>query len=437
MHRVSDVGNPWLDAGIVAFSTLVDPQTGKVSYTNDKKYWQEWFPADFITESFPGQFKNWFYALIAMSTVLEDHPPFKNVLGFASVVGEDGRPMHKSWGNSIEFNEAADTIGVDAMRWTYLRQNPERNLLFGYKTVGEVKRQFLMILWNSYRFFVNFASLENWEPKTDGAESTNILDKWILACLKQTVRDVTLRLGEGFDAFSATISLEQFVQDLSLWYIRRSRDRVGPNTADTLDKEACNQTLYTCFETVSRLLMPFTPFISESIYTNLTGNESVNLADWPKATNLTEEEVDLLNKMDDVRKICELGHSQRKTLGIAVKQPLAEAKIKMPQSSLFLNQSLLQLIKDEINVENVSFAEGKDLDVVLDTNLTEDLIQKGKIREIIRAVQGARKEAGCRLDEVIGLELPEWPSQYEEEIKKKTLVSNITQGSELKIIRSS
>lgn len=437
MHRVNDVGNPWLDAGIVAFSTLVDPQTGKVSYINDKKYWQEWFPADFITESFPGQFKNWFYALIAMSTVLEDRPPFKNVLGFASVVGEDGRPMHKSWGNSIEFNEAADTIGVDAMRWTYLRQNPERNLLFGYKTVGEVKRQFLMILWNSYRFFVNFASLENWEPKTEETESTNILDKWILACLKQTVRDVTFRLGEGFDAFSATISLEQFVQDLSLWYIRRSRDRVGPNTADTLDKEACNQTLYTCFETVSRLLMPFTPFVSESIYTNLTGNESVNLADWPKAADLTEEEVDLLNKMDDVRKICELGHSQRKTLGIAVKQPLAEAKIKMPQSSLFSNQNLVQLIKDEINVENVSFVEGKDLDVVLDTNLTEDLVQKGKIREIIRAVQGARKEAGCRLDEVIGLELPEWPSKYEEEIKKKTLVSNITQGSELKIIRSS
>jgi isoleucyl-tRNA synthetase len=124
MTRIGDVGNPWLDAGIVPFSTLVDPETKQVSYTTDKKYWQSWFPADFVTESFPGQFKNWFYSLIAMSTVLEDTNPFGTVLGFASMLGEDGRAMHKSWGNSIEFNEGSDTIGVDVMWWSFVRHSP-------------------------------------------------------------------------------------------------------------------------------------------------------------------------------------------------------------------------------------------------------------------------------------------------------------------------
>ena len=129
--RIDDVGNVWLDAGIVGFSTYVDPETKKLSYTTDKKYWQEWFPADFITESFPGQFKNWFYSMIAMSTVLEKRNSFKLVLGYGSMLGEDGRPMHKSWGNMVEFGQGADKIGVDVMRWMFVTHNPEQNLLFG------------------------------------------------------------------------------------------------------------------------------------------------------------------------------------------------------------------------------------------------------------------------------------------------------------------
>jgi len=436
MSRILDVGNPWLDAGIVPFSTLVDPATGKVSYTSDKKYWEEWFPADFITESFPGQFKNWFYSLIAMSTVLEDTNPFNTVLGFASMLGEDGRAMHKSWGNSIEFNEGADKIGADVMRWTFLRHNPERNLLFGYKTTAETKRLFHMLLWNSYRFFANFAALENWEPQIEFDRVPTKLDLWILGRLNQVVLAVEDSL-DKFDAFSATAAIENFVSDLSTWYIRRSRNRVGPSATDAEDKEVCYRTLRTVFDILSRILMPFNPFMAELIYTNLTGEKSVHLADWPEVNTPEVIDTKLIENMTLIRKICEMGHSIRKAQNVAVKQPLSAVFISGPKTNIEEDDQLIQLIKDELNVESVKFKEEAELAVDLDINLTPELIGKGKIRETVRAIQEARKLAGCRMDEMVSVILPDWPALYEEEIKQKTLVKDIAKGEETKIIRDS
>ena len=139
---------PWLDAGIVPFSTL--------HYREDPAYWEKWFPADFITESFPGQFRNWFYSMLAMSTVLRREAPFKTILGYATVFGADGRPMHKSWGNAIEFDEAAERMGVDVMRWMYARQRAEDNILFGYEAANEARRE-LLVLWNVVSFLVTYA----------------------------------------------------------------------------------------------------------------------------------------------------------------------------------------------------------------------------------------------------------------------------------------
>jgi isoleucyl-tRNA synthetase len=170
--RIEPVGNPWLDAGIVQYSTIsennkasnFDVTDTKPLYLTNREEWEKWFPVDFITESFPGQFKNWFYSMIAMSTVLENKNPFKTVLGFATQLGEDGRAMHKSWGNAIEFNEAADKIGSDVMRWMFVRQDPKENMLFGYKTADETRRQFHLKLWNIYNFFVTYANLDSWSP---------------------------------------------------------------------------------------------------------------------------------------------------------------------------------------------------------------------------------------------------------------------------------
>ena len=160
--------------GIVPFSTL--------HYREDPDYWEQWFPADFITESFPGQFRNWFYSMLAMSTVLKREEPFKTIFGYALVFGEDGRPMHKSWGNAIEFDEAADRMGVDVMRWMFAKARPEENILFGWHAADEARRE-LLVLWNVYAFFVTYARLAGWSPLEASPEAAErpILDRWILS----------------------------------------------------------------------------------------------------------------------------------------------------------------------------------------------------------------------------------------------------------------
>ncbi|HEX7041915.1 MAG TPA: isoleucine--tRNA ligase [Patescibacteria group bacterium] len=429
VSRIDDVGNVWLDAGIVPFSTLVDPQTKKVSYMTDKKYWKEWFPAQFITESFPGQFKNWFYSLIAMSTVLEKTNPFEKILGYASMLAEDGRPMHKSWGNAIEFNEGADKIGVDVMRWMYASTDPEQNLLFGYKRADETRRQFHLMLWNVYNFFVSYANVDGWEPKNLGDKPKNILDIWINARLNETVRMVTTSL-EALDPQGATESLEKFVNDLSLWYVRRSRDRVGPDVEDKEDKNAFYSTMYTVLIRLVALLAPFIPFISDEIYTNLTGEESVHLSDWPESDNSLGE-TNVIMSMDVVRKIVEIGLSQRKEASMKVRQPLGEIKYSFESK---LSDELEQIMLDELNIKKAVYEKG-ELGAKIDINLTQSLIDEGEAREIVRKIQEERKKLGTSLTEKVIVQLPAWPMEFEEYIKKKALVEEFVKNEEFKVKR--
>src|SRR5262249_48154459 len=195
---------------------------------------------DFITESFPGQFRNWFYSLLTMSTVLEGRAPFRNVLGFATLLGEDGKPMHKSAGNFIDFYHGAEEIGVDVMRWMYVSQRPEANLLFGYNAANEARRQFLIPLWNCYAFFANYAELEPWTPE-QRTEHRAPLDRWLMGRLQLLIRDVTAAF-DHFDHPAATQALRQFVDELSTWYVRRSRRRFWKSDADA-DKLAAYTTL--------------------------------------------------------------------------------------------------------------------------------------------------------------------------------------------------
>lgn len=417
ISRVLDVGNPWLDAGIVSVSTLPE----------------DWFPADFITESFPGQFKNWFYSLIAMATVLKKSPPFKKVLGFASLLDEKGQVMHKSSGNMIEFNQGADEIGVDVMRWIYASQNPENNLLFGYKKADEVRRRFLLMLWNVYNFFITYATLDNFEiPLSKKTTSSNILDNWINLRLKQTISLVTKSLGD-YDAASATRAIEEFVSDLSLWFVRRSRDRVGPVSFDLSDKNNAHYTLFTCLVNLSLIMAPITPFITDVIYQNLTGLESVHLSEWPELSKITTPDIKIIENMKLTRKIVELGLSARKQSAIKVRQPLV--KLIVYSSHRPLDEKYIQLIKDELNVKNVIWQDKSiELEVVLDTKLNSELIAEGQLRELIRQVQDARKAAGARLDQQIVLTapLPDDPSHLKE-LMHKTLAQKAIQGESIKI----
>ncbi|HIE24309.1 MAG TPA: isoleucine--tRNA ligase, partial [Candidatus Korarchaeota archaeon] len=182
MSRIPDVGNPWLDAGIVAYSTL--------RYRQDRNYWRRWFPAELVCECFPGQFRNWFYAMLAMSTIMEGCAPFKVCFGHGLVLDEKGREMHKSWGNVIWFDEAVEKMGADVLRWMYCTNKPEANLLMGYGKAEEIKRRFLIPLWNIYSFFVTYANLDKWTPK-DSAKKLSLLDKWILSKLQVLIKNVT------------------------------------------------------------------------------------------------------------------------------------------------------------------------------------------------------------------------------------------------------
>ncbi|MGA2968130.1 MAG: isoleucine--tRNA ligase, partial [Candidatus Levyibacteriota bacterium] len=352
VSRVDDVGNVWLDAGIVGFSTYVDPKTKQLSYTTDKKYWEEWFPADFITESFPGQFKNWFYSMIAMSTVLEKRNPFKLVLGYGSMLGEDGRPMHKSWGNMIEFGQGAEKIGVDVMRWMFVSHNPEQNLLFGYRKADETRRKFHLMLWNIYNFFVTYANIDKWQianGKSQMANRKNVLDRWIVSRLNNTIGAVTKGLG-NYDILTATLAIEGFVNDLSLWYVRRSRDRIGPSAEDIKDKNACYQTLHLVLGTLVQLLAPFIPFMAEEIYTNLTGEVSVHLSDWPSSDKkLVDQELE--TEMVKARLVVEAAHAIRKHAEVKVRIPIREMKYDGPDE---LSDEVLKIVKGEINVYNLS-----------------------------------------------------------------------------------
>ncbi len=439
MTRIEPVGNPWLDAGIVSVATLPD----------------SWFPADFVVECFPGQFKNWFYSLIVMATVLKGSSPTKTLMGYESVVGEDGRPMHKSWGNSIDFNEGAGKIGVDVMRWMYAKAAPTFVLPFGYKTGDEIRRRFVLILWNSFRFFVTQANSDNWKPyltpkpTTNNKQQITLLDQWIMARLDETIEKVTDSLDKFLSA-PATEALEKFTEDFSTWYIRRSRDRVGPaassqtrmqagRPAET-DKERCYQTMYFVLTTLCRLLAPIMPYITDYMYMNLTGEESVHLAEWPKAgirnqesgirDRKTKSDEEIIKEMELVREIVGLGHARRKLVNIPLRQPLTSITISGPSINSSFNQEFIRLMTDELNVEKVIFEDGKsqELMVKLDTQLTPELKAKGRAREIIRTIQKMRKEKGVGLNDKISVELPEWPKELEDQIKKATLAVKIEFG---------
>jgi len=354
--RIQDVGNPWLDAGIVSYSTL--------DYQHNREYWEKWFPAELICESLPGQFRNWFYAMLAMSTIMERRAPFKVCFGYGLVLGEDGREMHKSWGNAIWFDDAVETMGADVMRWMYCTNRPETNLLFGYKKADEIKRRFFIPLWNIYSFFVTYANLDKWTPKnTVKLERLSVLDRWILSKLNVLIQDVTRYL-EGFDPYNAAVSLENFVKELSTWYVRRSRRRFWKSEKDE-DKNAAYTTLYTCLTTLIKLLAPFIPFTTEEIYQNIVRNvdpdahESVHHNDWPVADRKAIDE-ELMADMDLAVKVCGLGRSARSKAGIKLRQPLSSVVIVAEEAVLERIKRMKNIIVEELNVKNLSLRTRRD-----------------------------------------------------------------------------
>ncbi len=391
MSRIPDVGNPWLDAGIVPYSTI--------GYFKDKDYWKQWFPVDLVCESFPGQFKNWFYSLLVMSQVLEKTPPFKTVFGYGTVVDEKGEEMHKSKGNAIWFDDAVEKIGADVMRWLYARQNPAYNLRFGYNVAREIKRK-LMTLWNSYVFFQTYASKEI--SKSDNPpENIKVLDRWILSRLNKTIKQVSGNFN-SFNPAKAVYALENFfINDLSLWYIRRSR-KIFQSPTESEEKKAASQNLFFVLLTVNKLISPIIPFFAEFVYQKTKSDsmpQSIHLMDWPKADESFIDN-DLEMFMEEIRNISASALSARDSAGIRIRQPLLELKIKNNlMKKLFaenknLYNELIELLKEEVNVKNIAIDDGISGEIELNKKITPELKEEGAAREIIRAIQNLRKKIG-------------------------------------------
>jgi isoleucyl-tRNA synthetase len=353
-RRISDVGNPWLDAGIVAYSTL--------RWTTDPDYWAEWFPVDFLTESFPGQFRNWFYALLTMSTVLTDRAPTKTLLGHALVRDVHGEEMHKSRGNAIWFDDAAEEIGADVMRWLYAASNPSVNVNFGYEPGAEVVRRFFLPLWNTYSFLVTYARLDGWVPggPPDPA-GTSLLDRWILSRLDGLVEEVRAAL-DAYDAARGARVIEAFVDDLSNWYVRRNRRRFWKGELDA-DKRAAYATLYEVLSSVIRVMAPFVPHLTDAVWHNLVVSvdpaapDSVHLADFPEAGGRADADTD--RGVALARRVVGLGRTARAGSEIRTRQPLRRVRVRLPAGmSAFAADprtaaELEDQVRDELNVKEI------------------------------------------------------------------------------------
>jgi isoleucyl-tRNA synthetase len=398
MSRIPDVGNPWLDAGIVPFSTMY--------YNRDRAEWAKWFPADLITESFPGQFRNWFYSILAMSTMMEQKPPFKALLGHALVRDQWGDEMHKAKGNSIPFDEAAGQkpgqtytirhqlkggeqiphenekikvqvlkekkdgqeqrtvvmtcppMSADLIRWMFARHNPAANINFGPMPAEELRAKFTLKLWNVYGFFCNYARLDSFDPSALPVplpERPDI-DRWILSDLQDLI--CTARQAfEDYDLMRFCLEVEKFVDDkLSNWYVRRSRRRFWKNEQGA-DKQAAYQTLYTALLTLTKLCAPVMPFLTETMYQNLRTvdqPESVHLCDFPKVDESLIDE-NLSTDMDRLLDLVSLGLAARNAVKIKVRQPLAELKVLAAgEDDERAVERFGDQLREELNVKTVS-----------------------------------------------------------------------------------
>lgn len=446
--RVPEVLDSWIEAGSASFAERHYPF--EISETDLKKF----FPPDFITE-YTGQIRAWFYVLHVIATALYQSKAFKNVLVTGVILGTDGRKMSKNYGNYPDPKEMLLKYGGDALR-LYLLGSPVmkgEDILISEETYAQ-QTKFLRLLLNIYNFFATYASVDNFssleavpgsvpEP-VEGSDPIKlpVLDQWILLRLDRVTEEVTQRL-DSYDTVEAVRLLQNFVNDLSLWYVRHCRSRVGPTSDNGPDKNNCYQTLYYVLKTLCQLLAPITPFISEKIYQNLTGKESVHLSDWPVVPRGLDPKgsnpVDNLEiEMDSAMKLASKIHARRKENNLAVKIPLKKLEYRGPQE---LSAEITKIVLAEVNVDELKFDDRADEYLVKGEvgEGNQDLV-RGQVRDLIRQIQQLRKEKGLSVTDRIKVFLPaspsggpSWPKEFEEVIKKETLAIELKLADSLKI----
>jgi isoleucyl-tRNA synthetase len=467
MRRIPEVLDCWFESGSMPYAQLHYPFENKEKFENN-------FPAEFIAEGLD-QTRGWFYTLHVLSNSLFDKPAFSNCIVNGIVLAEDGQKMSKRLKNYPDPNLIVDKYGADALRF-YLMNSPSvkaDDLRFSEKGVSDVVRNFILPIWNAYSFFVTYANIDKWEPGK-GSKSSNKLDRWILSSLDELVTLETDHMN-GYDLQRASNAIYSFVDNLTNWYIRRSRRRFWKSEDDS-DKKMAYSTLFEVLTTLCQLIAPFTPFVSEEIYRNLTGEESVHLSDYPKPKE-GKADVKLMEEMFIAKTIVSLGLASRAKSKIKVRQPLAKVQVALAQQyDKSLLDDELEIIKEELNVKEVEVIknpsdlatviakpnakllgpkygkevqtiiqtaksgeferldngnikvldyeltpeemeiaymskEGADIEtesgilVALDTKITPELEMEGKARDLVRYIQGLRKEADYKVDDKIRIAL--------------------------------
>ena len=511
MHRVPEVIDCWFDSGSMPFAQHHYP-------FENKELFEQQFPADFISEAVD-QTRGWFYSLLAISTLIFNKAPYKNVIVLGHVQDENGQKMSKSKGNAVDPFDALQTYGADAIRWYfYINSAPWLPNRFHGKAVIEGQRRFMGTLWNTYAFFVLYANIDNFDATkyTLEYDKLPVMDKWLLSKLNSLIKEVDDDLG-NYRIPEAARALQDFVDDMSNWYVRRSRERFWAKGMEQ-DKINAYMTLYTALVTVAKVAAPMIPFMTEDIYQNLVRSldkeapESIHLCDFPVA-NEAHIDKDLEAKMEEVLKVVVLGRAARNTANIENRQPIGRMFVKAETA---LPEFYQEIIQDELNVKKVEFTDdvraftsysfkpqlrtvgrkyGKYVNeikeilagldgnqamdtlnetdllsfetqdgtkvelakedllidmaqvpgfvsegdnfvtVVLDTNLTPELIEEGFVREIISKIQTMRKEAGFEVMNHINVfqdgndKLAEILKNHTEEIKKEVLADNILIGT--------
>jgi isoleucyl-tRNA synthetase len=501
VRRIVEVGDAWLDAGIVDFSTLGWQNPTYLKHGNatgaaagltgadlpDHTYWEKWFPADWVSEM-REQIRLWFYSQSFMAVTLDGRSPYRKVLTYEKVYDEHGKPMHKSTGNMVDLDEALDRMGADVTRWLFCEQSPSQPLRFGYALADDVKRR-LLTFWNSVAFFVTYARVEGFDPSAPCGE-LRPLDRWLVSRSAEFVREAT----DAYERFltpAVVHSFERFVDDLSNWYIRRSRRRFWEGDATAL------RVLWDALTVALRVVAPVMPFLAEHLWRNVVdAEESVFLAPWPEVEELDEQ---LLAEVAEVRRVVELGRQARATSGLKLRQPLrrlvvaggeparphadeiaeelrvkdvefgdvdaSELRVKpnLPVLGPKLGASLREVRQalqegrfeeleggsfrvnghvlgpDEVLVERSgkegwAVASDDGLTVALETALDPELLLEGRALDLIHAVNGMRREQGLALTDRIKLTIPDEDLlAFAEQIKRETLAVEVAAGSELRI----
>ncbi len=417
MRRAKEVVDVWYDSGAMPFAQAHWPfaknHVSGVRYQEEKLE----YPADYISEAVD-QTRGWFYTLLAVGTLLGKTAPYKNVICLGHINDKAGQKMSKSKGNVVDPWAMAEKYGMDAVRWYfYTATPPGEPKNFDEGEIAKASRKFHAMLYNSFAFYRTYG------VRTKEVNSSkNILDKWVLARLSETITAVTDNL-DGYAIREAGLAIEGFVDDLSRWYIRRSRRRFqlarrnldgGGKPTDPKDYAAASWTLRFALLETAKLAAPFTPFFAEAIYGGVRNQvsgvkelQSVHLEDWPlrraQGKQLRKNEKELIASMAEVRRIASMGLSLRAEKGIKVRQPLASLKIKDQRSKIKIEKALLEILKDEINVKKVEYDKNIVNEIELDTVITPELREEGLVREVVRAVQDLRQGANMKPRDVLVL----------------------------------